>query len=71
MKYRLRKNYSTNPGKALKEILIDRGVTDINNFMNPSVKCELDPFTLNNIDAAADMLLRHLRKNSKILFVVD
>ena len=71
MKYRLRNNYSTNPDKALKEILIDRGVTDIDNFMNPSAECELDPFTLNNVDAAADMLLRHLRKNNKILFIVD
>lgn len=71
MRYRLRKEYSTNPDKALKELLQDRGVTDIDNFMNPSEECELNPFALNNIDAAADMLLRHLRKNSKILFVVD
>lgn len=71
MKYRLRNNYSTNPDKALKEILIDRGVNDIENFMNPSVECELNPFYLKNIDAAADLLLYHLRKNSKILFIVD
>ena len=71
MRYRLRNNYSTNPDKALREILIDRGVKDIDNFMNPSAECELAPFTLNNIDAAADMLLYHLRKNSKILFIVD
>lgn len=71
MRYRLRKEYSTNPDKALKEILADRGVTDIDNFMSPSAECELNPFTLNNIDAAANMLLHHLRKNSKILFVVD
>ena len=71
MKYRLRNNYSTNPDKALKEILIDRGVNDIENFMNPSIECELNPFGLKNIDAAADLLLYHLRKNSKILFIVD
>ena len=71
MKYRLRNNYSTNPEKALQEILQDRGVTDIKNFMYPSSSCELDPGMLTNIDAAADMLLEHLRKNHKILFIVD
>ena len=40
--------------------------------MNPnSATCELDPHDLENIDAAAEMLLRHLRKNSNILFIVD
>jgi len=72
MKYRLRNNYSTNPDKALKEILQDRGVKDIENFMNPiRENCELNPYDLDNIDAAAERLLYHLRKNSKILFVVD
>ena len=57
MKYRLRKEYSTNPDKALKEILLDRGVQDIENFMNPSAEtCELNPYDLENIDAAADRL---------------
>lgn len=71
MKYRLRKEYSTNPDKALKEILQDRGVTDIENFMNPSPMCELDPYMLSGIQEAAEKLLYHLRKKSKILFVVD
>ena len=72
MKYRLRNNYSTNPDKALKEILQDRGVEDIENFMYPtSEKCELNPLDLCNIDKAAEMLLHHLRRNSKILFIVD
>ena len=71
MKYRLKEQFSTNPDKALKQILMDRGVTDIEHFLNPGPECELNPFALNNINEAADMLLRHLRKNSKILFVVD
>ena len=72
MRYRLRKEYSTNPDKALKEILQDRGVQDIEHFMNPSAEtCELNPYDLENIDTAADRLLYHLRRNSKILFVVD
>ena len=71
MRYRLRKEYSTNPDKALKELLQDRGVTDIENFLNPTSECELNPHLLKNIDAAAEKLLYHLRKNSDILFIVD
>jgi len=71
MKYKLKKNYTTDPEAALEEILRDRGVTDIENFMNPSPVCELDPYLLKNIEAAADRLLYHLRKGSSILFNVD
>ena len=71
MRYRLRKEYSTNPDKALKEVLQDRGVQDIEGFLNPTKECELNPHNLKNIDAAAERLLYHLRKNSNILFVVD
>ena len=72
MKYKLRGNYSTNPDKVLKEVLQDRGVKDIDNFLYPTAeKCELDPHQLINIDSAAERLLYHLRKNSDILFIVD
>ena len=71
MKYRLRKEYSTNPDKALKELLQDRGVTDIENFLNPTKDCELNPHHLKNIDAAAEMLLHHLREKHKILLIID
>ena len=71
MQYRLRNYYTTNPENALQEILIDRGVKDIENFLYPTSKCELDPYGLENIDLAAEMLLRHLRTDSKIMFIVD
>lgn len=71
MKYRLKNNYTTNPDKALIQILEDRGVKDIDNFINPSKDCELSPYDLKNIEAAAERLLYHLRKNSSILFNVD
>ena len=71
MKYRLRKEYSTNPDKALQEILADRGVEDVHHFMNPSQMCENDPYYLEHIEEAADRLLYHLRKDSDILFIVD
>ena len=71
MKYKLRKTYSKDPDIALQQILQDRGVTDIKNFMNPTSACELDPHKLVNIEKAAECLLMHLRRNSDILFVVD
>lgn len=71
MKYKLKKNYTTDPEAALEEILRDRGVTDIENFMNPSPVCELNPYLLKNVEVAADRLLYHLRKGSSILFNVD
>lgn len=71
MKYRLRNNYSTNPDDALEEILKDRGVTDIDNFMHPTAACELNPYNLVNVEKAAERLLHHLRRDSNILFVVD
>lgn len=71
MKYRLKNNYTTDPDKALAAILSDRGVTDIQNFLHPSFICELNPYDLNNIEAGVEMLLKHLRANNNILFVVD
>ena len=71
MIYRLRNYYTMNPDYALQEILIDRGVKDIENFLYPTSKCELDPYGLENIDLAAEMLLRHLRADSKIMFIID
>ena len=71
MKYRLRNNYPTDPNEALEAILQDRGVEDIEHFMYPSFACELNPYDLDNIEPAVEMLLKHLRANSNILFVVD
>lgn len=71
MNYRLRNNYTTDPKYALEEILKDRGVKDVENFLYPTKNCELDPYGLENIDLAAEMLLKHLRADSKILFVID
>ena len=68
MKYKLRKNFTTDPNIALQEILTDRGVTDLENFMHPSKHCELDPYNLQNVVEGAQMLLSHLRKGNKLLF---
>lgn len=71
MRYKLRNNYSKNPEEALYDILRDRGVNDIKNFIRPNKECELNPYNLSNIDAAAELLLKHLRNNSHICLIVD
>ena len=71
MKYKLRNTYTQDPVQALPQILEDRGVTDIDNFMHPSKTCELDPYNLKNVKEGAELLLKHLRKGNKLLFVVD
>ena len=71
MKYRLRNNYPKEPEIALQAILQDRGVNDVEAFMRPNAAQELSPYNLNNINEAAEMLLNHLRSNSRILMIVD
>lgn len=71
MNYKLRKQFTRDPKLAIQEILMDRGVEDVQYFMYPSKDCELNPYDLENIEAAAEMLLKHLRANSRICFVVD
>lgn len=71
MKYKEKKHYTRNPKQALTDILTDRGVLDIDNFLHPSSACELDPARLENLDAGAQMLMKHLENNSNILFLVD
>ena len=72
MQYKLRNNYTKDYRSALQEILADRGVKDIENFISPTKEaCELNPYDLENIKKAAEMLVNHLRKDSNILFIVD
>lgn len=71
MKYKLRRNYTQEPENALQEILEDRGVRDYYNFIRPNKECELDPYLLDNIKEAAKLLLKHLRNDSKICFIID
>ena len=71
MKFKLRKVYPKSPTTALEAILRDRGVKDIDNFLTPTRNCELDPYDLDNIDRAAEMLISHLKKDNKILMIVD
>ena len=71
MRYKTKNNLSHDAENCLKELLKDRGITDVINYCNPSDIFELDPALLDNIDDAAILLKKHLDNNSKILFIVD
>ena len=71
MKYRLRNNYTTDSTKAIKEILTDRGVKNVEAFMYPTSESENNPYDLDNIRNAAELLLQHLQKDSYIGVLVD
>ena len=70
MNYVLRHNFSKDT-ECLREILEQRGVENVDEYLNPSKECEINPYNLENIREGADMLLRHLRNDSGILMIVD
>lgn len=70
MNYVLRHNFSKDT-ECLREILEQRGVENVDEYLKPSKECELNPYNLENIREGADMLLRHLRNDSGILMIVD
>ena len=70
LNYKLRNNFSKTEN-CLNEILMARGVEDVERFLYPTEQNELDPYLLNNIEKGRDLLVKHLKANSKILFVID
>ena len=69
MKYKLiNKEIKSN---YLKEFLVERGVTDIDGFLNPNSSFLQEPEGLANIEEAAFKLLSYVQSKSKILVVVD
>lgn len=70
MNYVLKHNFSKDT-ECLREILEQRGVENVDEYLKPSKECELNPYNLENIREGADMLLRHLRNDSGILMIVD
>lgn len=58
-------------GNELEDILKLKGITDINSFLNPTVKNTESELLLDNIEKARDILVKHIEKNSAIDLVVD
>lgn len=69
MKYKLiNKDIKTN---YLKEFLTERGITDIDGFLNPSNTFLHDPEDLLNAKQAAEKVLEYVNNKAKILTIVD
>lgn len=71
MKYKLKNNYPINPELALIAILQDRGIKNIEAFINPTKENENNPYDLDNIKEAAEKLLYHLQQNNYICILID
>lgn len=69
MKYKLiNENFTKDYGKRL---LAERGVYDIEEFLQPTIKSLNEPFLLDNMREGIDLLERHIAERSDILIVVD
>lgn len=69
MKYKLiNKEIKSN---YLKEFLTERGITDIDGFLNPSNTFLHDPEDLLNAKEAAEKVLEYVNNKAKILTIVD
>lgn len=58
-------------GDLISTILRNRGIEDIDSFLNPSDKDDLDPFELNNMETGVNLLISHLSSNNNISILVD
>ena len=71
MNYKLKYELSHSAQNCLTELLTARGVENIDGYVNPSKQYELDPYLLDNIKEAAQLLYKHLENDSSILIVQD
>jgi len=71
MKYKVIGKNNYNATNLLYEILGNRGIKDINKFLNIDDSIVTNPLDFKNMDIAVKCLLEHLEKESNILIVVD
>lgn len=71
MKYKLAQHLSTQAENCIQDILRARGVENIQAYMYPTNEWENDAHKLEHIDEAAQKLIEHLKKDSKIVVIVD
>lgn len=71
MNYKLKYNLPHDPTTCLGWLLDARGVEDPEAYVYPSKENELNPWLLDNIDEAAQLLIWHLQAGDEVLFIVD
>ena len=73
MKYELIENSMNDINRLMKTVLTNRGITNIEEFMNSGKEdLEQNSFSdLNNIEAGVEILIKHIKENNMISLVVD
>lgn len=52
---------------AIEQVLTNRGVKNINHYLNTTENDILDPLLLNNMKEGAKLLISHISQGSKIM----
>ena len=60
-------NNLSNPAKT---ILRNRGIDDYKEYMNLSDKALYSPYLLKNIEAAADLFIKHISSDSSVVTIL-
>lgn len=71
MKYKIIGENNYNANDLLYEILNNRGIQDIDKFLNIDDSVITDPYNFKNMDIAVKCLLKHLEEESNILIICD
>lgn len=70
MEYKLisprRQGYS-----AIEQVLTNRGIEDVNHYLNTSDNDILNPMLLDNMEQGAKMLISHIAQNDRVHIIID
>ena len=56
---------------AIEQVLFNRGIKDINHYLNTDDSDILDPMLLDNMEEGAKLLVSHIARGSKVMVQVD
>lgn len=56
---------------AIEQVLLNRGIQDVQHYLNTSDSDILSPLGLNNLEEGAKMLVSHIAQGSKVLIIID
>ena len=60
------------PGtSAIEQVLLNRGIKDVQHYLNTVDSDILSPLDLDNIEKGAKLLVSHIAQGSKVLVIID
>ena len=71
MKYKLIDNSLNDIYNPIKTVLLNRGITDINTYLNLNISVVQDYNDLNNIQEAVQCFIKHFEQRNKIVVMPD